>query len=239
MRDHGLDRYHYACSTSSPEMRLCQSRLDLGQSGHMERPSLVDSVFVSRRKYVRTSHSSWLAPMAAAIGWFSIAAFQLSGHDFRGRYDAPLDYFRESASMLAFASTAASVVVMSRAHGQGGWATRTAIASAALVVIGIAIWHGVGRGAGLVLRGRGAGAGDDGRFSRGQECSIVDRSAVGARPDTAHPAQHPGVLAVRLLAPGGGLAGSGQGNFARQARVTETAPAAAAPGEPRTSTSHR
>lgn len=88
---------------------------------------------------MRTSDSSWLAPMAAAIGWVSIAAFQLSGHDFRGRYDAPIDYFRESALMLAFASTAASVVVMSRVHGRGRWASRTAIASAALVIIVIAI----------------------------------------------------------------------------------------------------
>jgi hypothetical protein len=78
--------------------------------------------------------------MAAAIGWVSIAAFQLSGHDFRGRYDAPIDYFRECALMLAFAGTAASVVVMSRAQdGRGRWASRTVVASAALVVSVIAI----------------------------------------------------------------------------------------------------
>jgi len=89
---------------------------------------------------VRTSHSPWLAPMAAAIGWVSIAAFQLSGHDFRGRYDAPIDYFRETALMLAFTSTAAAVVVMSRAQGgRGRWASRLVAASAAVVVIVIAI----------------------------------------------------------------------------------------------------
>jgi peptidoglycan/LPS O-acetylase OafA/YrhL len=88
---------------------------------------------------VRTSHSPWLAPMAAAIGWVSIAAFQLSGHDFRGSYEAPIDYFRESALMLAFAATAASVLVMSRAQdGRGRWASRAVAASATLVIIVIA-----------------------------------------------------------------------------------------------------
>ena len=89
---------------------------------------------------MRTTRSSWLAPMTAAVGWISIAAFQLSGHDFRGSYDAPIDYFRESALMLAFAGTAASVFVMSRAQdGRGRWASRTVIASAAIVVVVIAI----------------------------------------------------------------------------------------------------
>lgn len=89
---------------------------------------------------MRTSHSPWLVPMTAAIGWVSIAAFQLSGHDFRGSYDAPIDYFRECALMLAFTATAASVVVMSRAQdGRGRWASRTVVASAASVVVVIAI----------------------------------------------------------------------------------------------------
>lgn len=86
---------------------------------------------------MRPSHS--LAPITAAIGWVSIAAFQLSGHDFRGRYDASIDYFREGALMLAFIGTAASVVVMSRAQGgRGRWASRAVAASAAVVVTVIA-----------------------------------------------------------------------------------------------------
>jgi len=97
-------------------------------------------VFLSRSEDVHTSHRSWLAPLSAAIGWASIAAFQLSGHDFRGHYDAPIDYLRESALMVAFTSTAASVVVMSRAQdGRGRWPARAVVVSAAIVVLVIAI----------------------------------------------------------------------------------------------------
>lgn len=89
---------------------------------------------------MRTSHLSWLAPLIAGIGWFMIAAVQLSGHDFRGHYDAPIDYVRESALMLAFAGTAAAAVVMSRAQGgRGAWAARGGCASAAAAIIAIAI----------------------------------------------------------------------------------------------------
>ena len=84
---------------------------------------------------MRPSHSLWLAPVTAAIGWISIAALQLSGHDFRGSYEATIDYVRESALMLAFLGTAASVVVMSRAQGgRGRWASRAVVASAAVIV---------------------------------------------------------------------------------------------------------
>lgn len=89
---------------------------------------------------MRTSHLSWLAPLIAGIGWFLIAAVQLSGHDFQGHYDAPIDYVRESSLMLAFAGTAAAAVVMSRAQsGRGAWAARGVCASAAAAILAIAI----------------------------------------------------------------------------------------------------
>lgn len=89
---------------------------------------------------MRASNLSWLAPLAAGIGWLSIAAVQLSGHDFRGHYDAPIDYVRESALMLAFVGTATAAVVMSRAQGgRGAWASRGVCASSAAAIIAIAI----------------------------------------------------------------------------------------------------
>ncbi len=89
---------------------------------------------------MRTPHLSWLAPLTAGIGWLSIAAVQLSGHDFRGHYDAPIDYVRESGLMLAFASTAASALLMSRAQGgRGTWPARGVVASAAAAVVAVAI----------------------------------------------------------------------------------------------------
>ena len=89
---------------------------------------------------LRSSHLSWLAPLAAGISWLSIAAVQFSGHDFRGHYDAPIDYVRESVLMIAFAATAASGLVMSRMQdGRGEWPARGTALAAAAAVTAIAI----------------------------------------------------------------------------------------------------
>lgn len=89
---------------------------------------------------MRTSDRAWVTPLIAAVGWASIAALQLSGHDFRGHYDAPIDYFRESALMLAFAATAASVTVMTSVQdGRGAWPARMVAASSAVAIGAIAI----------------------------------------------------------------------------------------------------
>lgn len=89
---------------------------------------------------MRTSHPLWIAPLIAGIAWFSIAAVQLSGHDFRGHYDAPIDFVRESMLMLAFTGSAASALGLSRVQdGRGAWAARGVTASAAAAVTAIAI----------------------------------------------------------------------------------------------------
>ena len=173
---------------------------------------------------MRTSRSPWLAPMTAAIGWVSIAAFQLSGHDFRGSYDAPIDYFREIALMLAFTGTAASVVVMSRAQdGRGQWASRAVIASAALVVVVIAIgialgeepdWFFVVVGPALVTMAVALVA----MSVRSWTTGVAPRWALVLIALT--PLSIPAFWLYVSLLPAVGWLGVAKGTLARQARVT-------------------
>lgn len=76
-----------------------------------------------------------MGPIIAALGWAAIAGLQLSGHDFRGHYDAAIDYVRETVLMGAFIATAVSSITISRAQGGAGkWPARfVALASATTV----------------------------------------------------------------------------------------------------------